>query len=174
MSRAPSAEFELLVRDHAALVARIASTYESRPALVEELAQEIFLSIYRALPSFRGDAAVRTFVARIANNVSVDHVRREARTPREVDVSLASDVPDPDGDQELSTDMALKRARLLQAVRTLDLSLRQVISLHLEGFSNVEIGETLSLTPNNVGVRLHRARSELEKRLVQSSAKVAP
>lgn len=171
MPKVPPADFETLVRDYAALVARIASTYERRPALVDELVQEVFLAVYRALPSFRGEASLKTFVARIANNVCVGHVRRAARRPSEVDVEFASDVPDPDGDQEDRADMALKRDRLVKAVRSLDLPLKQVISLHLEGFSNVEIAEALSLSPNNVGVRLHRARTKLEDTLARTPTK---
>jgi RNA polymerase sigma factor (sigma-70 family) len=163
MKRQPSLDFDQLVRDHAAMVSRIASTYEMRPALAEELTQEIFLAVFRALPAFRGEASLKTFVARIANNVSVDHVRKATRRLKEVDVTHAQDVSDPDSDQEHFADMSLKRDRLVQAVRSLDLPLKQVISLHLEGFSNADIATTLSLKANNVGVRLHRAKSEVSK-----------
>lgn len=168
MSPAAPGEFEKLVRAHAGLVARIAATYERRPALIEELVQEVFLAVYNAFPAYRGEASIRTFIARIAHNVCVDHVRRAARKPREVDVSLAADVADHASDQENETDLALKREQLVRAVRALDLPLRQVIGLHLEGFSNLEIAEILSLSPSNVGVRIHRARTTLEKMITKT------
>lgn len=170
MTPPASADFETLVRAHAGLVARVAATYERRPALIEELVQEVFLAVYQALPAYRGEASVRTFIARIANNVCIDHVRRASRKPREVNAALAADVADPASDHETETDLALKRKRLVQAVRALDLPLRQVIGLHLEGFTNLEIADTLSLSPGNVGVRLHRARTALERMISDTPA----
>lgn len=165
MAGIPRQDFEEIVRTHSGLVARIAATYEKRPALIEELTQEIFIAVLRALPGFRGDASLRTFIARIANNVAIDHVRKSTRKPKEVGVEAAYDLPDPKEGHEALTDMAIKRQRLVEAVRRLDLPLRQVASLHLEGFSNAEIAEALSLTPNNVGVRLHRAKAHIAKTL---------
>ena len=48
------------------MIKRIASSYERQAHLVEELVQDVYLAIWRALPSFRGDSSLRTFVARIA------------------------------------------------------------------------------------------------------------
>ena len=159
----PDPDFDALVREHAAMVSRIAATYEKRRALIEELSQEIFLAVFRALPRFRGEAKLKTFIARIANNVGVDHVRKATRHLKEVEESYASHLPDPESNQERSADLTLKRERLFEAIRTLDISLRQVVGLHLEGFTNAEIADALSLTANNVGVRLHRAKTELSK-----------
>lgn len=161
MSAAP--EFEAIVRDHTPLIARIASTYERRPALIEELTQDVFLAIFRALPSFRGDASLRTFIARIAHNVGVDHVRRATRRPVEQADDILQDKPDLSADAEEQAEKNLARDKLLTAVRALPVVQRQIVSLHLEGFENGEIGEVLGLTPGNVRVRLHRARQTLSE-----------
>ncbi len=155
-------KFEELVQTHAPLVARIASTYERRPALIEELTQEVFLALYRSLPGFRGDASLRTFVARIAHNVCVDHVRQATRRPVETDSDVLVEIPDDADGPEMHADKALARDRLLEAVRNLPVAHRQVISLHLEGFEAGEIGQTLGHTPGNVRVRIHRAREALK------------
>jgi RNA polymerase sigma-70 factor, ECF subfamily len=68
--------FDQIAREHDAMIKRIAMSYEARPHLAEDLVQEIYLAIWRALPSFRGDASLRTFVARIATNRAVTHVMR--------------------------------------------------------------------------------------------------
>lgn len=152
--------FKVWVADHGGLIARIASTYERRPALVEELVQDVLVAIWRAQPSFRGQSSVRTFVARIAHNVCVSHVRR-ADT-----VSLGpldETIPDHGTGPELDVDARLKRDKLLAAIHALPVALRQTMSLHLEGFSGAEIGEALSVTENNVGVRLARARATLQQ-----------
>lgn len=154
--------FEAIVQEHTPFIARIASTYERRPALIEELTQDVFLALYRSLPSFRGEASLRTFLARIAHNVCVDHVRRATRRPVEMGDDTITDMPDDADGPEMRADKAIARDKLLDAVRKLPVIQRQVISLHLEGFEAGEIGQTLGLNPGNVRVRLHRARDTLK------------
>ena len=171
MTGATQLNFEDIVRTHSAMVARIAATYEARPALIEELTQDIFIAVLRALPGFRKEASLKTFIARIANNVAIDHVRKATKRLQEVEVTAAHDIADPIADQETHADLRIKREKLVECVRALDLPLRQVASLHLEGFTNAEIADALSLTANNVGVRLHRAKAELTRRLAPAAKK---
>ncbi|GLQ20781.1 RNA polymerase sigma factor [Algimonas porphyrae] len=154
-------DFETIVREQAPLIGRIASTYERRPALIEELTQDVLLALYRALPTFRGDASLKTFIARITHNVCVDHVRRATCRPAEQGDDALSHMIDPSQSAEEVTDLSLARDRLLTAVRNLPVASRQIVSLHLEGFDNLEIADVLGLTPGNVRVRLHRSKDTL-------------
>ncbi len=144
------------------MIQRIAQTYERRPALVQEVVQEAAFALWRALPNFRGDSSIRTFVGRIAHNVCVSHVRKESKSQYD---ELPEAIPDPGPLLDDKTDQDLRREWLLAAVRELPLSLRPVVTLHLEGFSNTEIAEALALTANNVGVRLTRGRTLLKVRI---------
>jgi RNA polymerase sigma-70 factor (ECF subfamily) len=51
--------------------------------------------------------------------------------------------------------------RLYKAIRTLSETERAIISLHLDGYDNKEISSFLGITPNLVGVKLHRAKQQL-------------
>ena len=73
--------FEALIVEHGAMVARICASYERDPELARELAQDVFLAVWRALPSFRGESSTRTFVARIAQFRAVSHVAARVRVP---------------------------------------------------------------------------------------------
>ena len=73
--------FEQIVREHDSMLRRIASSYEARTHLAQELVQDIYFAIWRALPAYRGDAALRTFVARIATNRAATHVARALKVP---------------------------------------------------------------------------------------------
>ena len=155
-------DFEQIVETYAGLVARIASTYEARHALAEELVQDIFLAVWRALRSFRGDASLKTFVARIAHNVCASHVRREVRRKSEpLEESQLDLAPSAEADAH----EADARARMLDAVRALKLPDRQLITLHLEGFSNREIADVLDISEGNAAVRLTRLRATLKKQV---------
>jgi RNA polymerase sigma-70 factor (ECF subfamily) len=153
-----------IVQDHDRAIRRLASAYERDPGRRQDLVQDIWLALWRALPSFRADCSERTFVYRIAHNRGVTHIQHwSRRRTEELDASapIADGREDPEGD-------AIKRQRqerLQAAVLELPLGLRQVVILALEGLSHREVGEVLGLTENNVAVRLTRARAALTQRL---------
>lgn len=153
--------FDDVVRKHGPMIARIAASHEARPHLAEELMQEIWFAVWRALPSFRGDSSLRSFVARIAGNRAATHVARAVRTPRgeEVDEGL----PDSREDPETAALAHDRHARLLAAVRELPLVTRQVVTLTLEGFGPNEIAAALGITANAVSIRLSRAKEQLRR-----------
>ena len=156
-------ELERVLRTHAAALARLAASYESRPALREELLQDIAFAIWRALPSFRHESSEKTFVMRIATNRALSHLaaRPPAADGLEAAEGLADTMPRPD---ELAARMETA-ARLQGVVRNLPLPLRQVMVLAFEGLSNEDIASVLGLTAGNVGVRLHRGKALLKAAL---------
>ena len=152
--------FRTWVETYAGMVGRIASTYEARPALAEELVQESFMGLWRAMPGFRQEASAKTFIARITHNVCISHVRKAVKAKSgPLHEHMADTAPQP----EDLADTAARRRKLLEAVRALPLQGRQIISLHLEGFTNREIGEALGLSEGNIATRLSRARARLKE-----------
>jgi len=153
--------FERIVADYGGLISRIAMTYEADPALREDLTQQIFLAVWQALPSYRADASLKTFIAKVAQNRSISFVTRQARQPRaaELPERLEDDEPDP----EQSAIHANEREMLLRATRQLALPQREVIILVLEGFTYAEIGDMLNIAPNALALRLSRAKTALRK-----------
>lgn len=158
------AGFATLLAEHAGLLSRIASSYEADPALRDDLLQDIAMALWRALPDWRGESSVKTFMARIAHNRSVTHATGGARRlpTAELDENIA-DAASPGPEEHARRDQ--DRLRLQMAVRGLPLSLRQAVSLALEGFSHQEIADALDIAVNSVGVRLHRARAALKSAL---------
>jgi RNA polymerase sigma factor (sigma-70 family) len=155
--------FERIVAEHGALVSRIAMSYEADPALREDLTQQIFLAVWQALPSFRADSSLRTFIARIAQNRSISFVAKQVRQGpvAEIPDELASSMPTP----EDSAIEASEHRMLLDATRRLPVPQKEVIILVLEGFSYAEIAEMLNIAPNALALRLSRAKAALKKML---------
>lgn len=158
-----AARYDEILRQHGAALRRVAASYEADPSQQEDLYQEILLAVWRALPGFRGDASVRTFVFRIAHNRGLRHGWRAGRLPGAL--SETAVVVDPRPTPEAETVRSERRARLRNAVRSLPPVPRQVVTLSLEGLSHREIGEVLGMTENNVAVRLSRARQALRRAL---------
>ena len=158
--------FEQIVADFGPLISRIAMTYEADPAHREDLVQQIFLAVWQALPSYRADASLKTFIARIAQNRSISFVARQVRQGpvTEIPEHLEADEPDP----EESAIKASERKTLLDATRRLPLPQREVIILVLEGFNYAEIADMLNIAPNALALRLSRAKTSLKKMLEEA------
>jgi RNA polymerase sigma-70 factor (ECF subfamily) len=178
------AEFERLLGTHAGALARLAASYESRPALREELLQDIAFAIWRALPSFRHEASEKTFVMRIATNRAMSHLAARAREKgtegshpfarADADPLVESSAKGCDPFEDTGVrpeEEAVRRQqaeRLVRAVGGLPLPQRQVVVLALEGMDHGEIAAVLGLTAGNVAVRLHRGKGLLRAALEES------
>ena len=164
-------EFERVLKTHAAALSRLAASYESRPAVREELLQDIAFALWRAMPSFRGEASEKTFVLRIATNRALSHIATRQTEKGTHTFSAAekvcvpSEIPDPaPRPDELAARMQ-GALRLQHAVHELPLALRQVLVLAFEGLSHDEIAQVLGLSAGNVAVRLHRGKGLLRQAL---------
>lgn len=153
-------DIETVLREHGSMLARIAGSYESEHARRDDLLQEITMAVWRALPSWRGDASLRTFAARVAHNRAIDHLAREKRAQGD---ELDEHHPDPEASPLRHAEAEQRREDLVAAVRRLPLGQRQVVVLALEGFSQNEIGQALGLEDNTVAQRLSRARRQLQQ-----------
>jgi RNA polymerase sigma-70 factor (ECF subfamily) len=159
--------FTQWMTEYEKLLRHIITGFEAKPAIQDELFQEIALNIWRALPNFRNDSAVKTFVARIAHNVLATHVSKAVKS-----VKIAQDIDELSQDAEhdqtqptpyQSLDKQQRQQRLATSIRQLKLEQQQVITLALEGMSYQEIADVLVITTNLVGVRLQRAKAALIK-----------
>jgi RNA polymerase sigma-70 factor, ECF subfamily len=131
----------------------------------EDLVQQVFVDVYRALPGFRGEAAFSTFLYRIATRAAYDHLSRKQRrrTSVELDEScdeLAADEPSP-------AERAHKRRELERAFELLArLKPKKRIAFVLvvvEGMSLREAAEVVGATPDAVKQRVLHARREIEQ-----------
>lgn len=169
--------FDRVLEEHGGALARLAGVYERDPARREDLLQEICLALWRALPKFRGEASLRTFVFRVAHNRGATHRARRGRERRReapVDQVHAGTLRDPAPGPESVARERERGARLRAAVRGLPLALRQAMVLSLEGLPHREIGEVLGVSENAVAVRLSRARAALREELCGRGAGSAP
>ncbi len=156
-------KIEQQIQQHLPMLERIVASYESRHALQQELLQEVVLAIWQAVDKFQGDASIKTYMARIAQNRCITHVDKAVRTIQgdEWDEQIA--IADESYSQQQQRDQQWQR--LMQQVRTLPLAQKQVISLMLEGFSYKQIADICGLTESNVGVLINRGKAVLQQQI---------
>lgn len=159
--------FEEVTAGFTGLISRIALSYEADPSLRRELIQDVLLAIWIALPNYRGDAALKTFVASIAQKRSISHVTKRAREPRQVELP-----PDLISAALTPAEVALRndqKKQLVNAIQRLALPQREAIVLCLEGFSYSEVAEMLGISTNAAMLRCQRAKNALKMMMEQRS-----
>ena len=165
------ANAEHIFQEMGPALSRVAASYAPAGEEREDLIQDIALGIVMALPRFREECSLRTFVYRIAHNRGLDHAwKRKQKRERGVDTPATGEdatasVHCRELSPEQTTDNRKKLEQFSQALRKLPVKQRQVMTLALEGLTHGEIGEVLGIQENNVSVRLHRARAELKTAL---------
>eukprot|EP01037_Dinobryon_pediforme_P027246 gene27246-30072_t len=163
MAYRPDPVFQDVVQSYSGLISRIAYSYELDPGLREDLIQEMLMAIWRALPAFRDQSSLKTYVASIAQKRAITHVARRVRVPitREVSEDWADSEILPD-EAAIATD---QRRRLRDALQALTQAQRETALLMLEGMSFAEIGETLGISPNAATLRCQRAKAALIEKM---------
>lgn len=138
-----------------------------------DLSQDVFLKLWRALPSFRGECSVASFVMKIAKNTMLDELRRKntrqtisTTTENEDGEPEEYDIPDPspDSNPPEAFDRSERIRIVREAIAELNDEHREVVLMRdIQGFSYEQIGEILSLEAGTVKSRLFRARNALKK-----------
>jgi RNA polymerase sigma-70 factor (ECF subfamily) len=144
-------------------------------AVAEELAQEVFLRVYRSRQSYRAEAKFTTWLYRIATNLGVNHARDTKYERAAQNVYL--DQPDPEtgttpdvADQTASVEQELVKDERMRAIRQHVLALperqRTAVLMHkYQGLDYKQIGEVLKLSESATKSLLFRAYQTLRERL---------
>ncbi len=154
-------DFEDIIEQHSEMVTRIIASYERDIEIRKDLMQDVFIAVWRALPSFRGEGELRAFIARIARNRCISHIAKAVKEPQKLELQpdLKSATPNPE--QTLQEEQ--EYARLLAAVQSLPLQIKEVAILALEGLKYQEIALILGISVNAVTLRYKRAKKILKK-----------
>jgi len=155
------ARYSDIVRIHGGLIWRVCESYEHDPDLAKDLFQDCLFALWKALDTYRGEASLKTFTARIAHNRGISHAVRAASQPRTF--PLEPDRRDNSASPEDQMHTALKRSKVLAAVTSLPLDWRPIITMTLEDFTPHEIAEVLGISANSVSIRLTRAKKRLSE-----------
>lgn len=158
--RGDEGAFAALVRHYDTGLRRLAYRLLGDRARMDDALQEAYLSAYRALPRFRGDSSLGTWLYRIAYNACLDELKR---TREVVDLESVRDRAQADGDP---IDALSLRQTLAAALTALPLEDRTAVLLvDANGFDYRSAAEVLGIPEGTVASRLNRARAALRQTL---------
>ena len=161
--------WEQIVRQHWRKVFNLAYKFVGRHDEAEDLTQDIFLKIFKALNTFDRRANFQTWIISISRNLCIDHyrsVRKERQTiAREVDTTDLQPASRERTPYALAEHQDL-RAQLKQALEMLPTTLRTAVVLRdLQELSYQEIADHLGLPEGTVKSRINRGRTELARQI---------
>jgi len=160
-SAGEAAAFAALVRRYQRTVFSIALRMLGDRHRAEDLAQEVFLQLYRSLDTLGSDAHLAFWLRKVAVNRAIDRIRQEARYENEP-LTEAADVAGETG----AADPLLQR-RMADLVSQLPPAARAVVVLrYQEDLDPVDIASTLDMPINTVKSHLKRSLTSLRARVL--------
>ena len=161
------ADFDTIVEKHSDFVYNVAFRMMGKPEDAEDVAQDAFISAYRAFDRFRGESRVTTWLYRITVNAALMKLRKEKRARTLTQTGLEDmDVVSWDATPERAAVTSELGEKLQEGMGRLQPDLRAAIILRdVEGLSNAEAAEILDITVSALKSKLHRGRVLLRKYL---------
>jgi RNA polymerase sigma-70 factor (ECF subfamily) len=131
------------------------------PDVAADIAQEVWIQIFRALPSYRGDSQFSTWAHRIAVNRTLNALRKTRRL-----ANIETEVQEDSVSVEPDHDRTFVAQSIEEAAAKLSPGARAVFMLHdVEGYTHEEIAEELGITTGGSKSQLFKARAKLRKLL---------
>jgi len=150
--------FEEIYREHLGLIAKVTHAFALEQTDREDLFQEILVAVWQALPRFKEQSKLSTYVYRVALSCALNWKRSRQRYRHKIDC-FAHELPDLG---EPADPRTAERLRWLYSkIHQLPPIDRTLVLLHLDQLSYDEITAITGLSKSNIGVRLHRIKQQL-------------
>ena len=150
-------EFVRLIQQHSGIIYKIINLYVDDQEDKRDLHQEILLQAWKSYQRFKGNSSFATWLYKVSLN-TVLTFNKKARKHSELqanDRAITENAADKKEQSEL----------LYYLVRQLNEVDRMIMTLHLEGYKNLEIADITGLKVNHINVKLHRLKSQIIEQL---------
>lgn len=165
--------FASLFHAHKGKVYSVCLRMTNNTAEAEDLTQEAFMQVFRKLSTFRGDAALSSWLYRIAVNTVLMHFRKKNRRYVSLDEAYKNDkhLLRECGSKDKHLSGCVYRIALTRAIGELPDGYRQIFLLHeVGGYEHQEIADLLDCSIGNSKSQLHKAKRKIREFLGQAGA----
>jgi RNA polymerase sigma-70 factor (ECF subfamily) len=172
--------YRQLFEQHAARVYNVALKILGNEQDAEEVTQDVFVTLWKKAKSIRGESKLSTWLHRVAVNMAINARKKGGMLSTLKQILSLEDSPELEISAAESTrpdrqvEMKSARMELAELMSRLPTSQRQAYLLHkLEGLSYKEIAEQMNTTVSAVESLMHRAKTKLQKVMIQQHRKGA-
>ncbi|MFV0267974.1 MAG: RNA polymerase sigma factor, partial [Draconibacterium sp.] len=160
--------FRFLVSKYQRLVVHVVGRIVQQQDEMEDICQEVFIKVFKTLSKFRGESKLSTWIATIAYNTAITHLRKRSRRGElsyNEEPKLIGMEADTGQNQQVVEKEEIKK-HLLKLIETLPVHYRTVLTLyHLEEFSYREIVDITGMPEGTIKSYLNRARMILKGKM---------
>lgn len=159
-------EFVQLVRDNNGLILKVCNLYAATVQDRQDLYQEIVVQLWRAIPKFRHESKLTTWMYRVALNTAISDYRKQQRSIATSDIDLfTKEIANPDE----YADKEEKLKLLYAAISHLSDIEKAIVMLYLDDKPYEEMEDILGINQNNLRVKMNRIKEKL-RQLTKSEA----
>ncbi len=159
--------FKKIVEENKGRIDRICRYYAPSEEDSKDMCQEVLVNIWKSLDSYRGEAAISTWIYRIAVNTSLSQSGKAFKQFKlRVDADMQNLGALLDEDETERRELLEMQFEALQTeINQLSVIDKALISLMLEDLSGKEIANIIGITEPNVRVKIHRIKETLREAL---------
>ena len=150
-------DFDQLYQEFSPRIYKLCLSYSGDKLFADDLHQETWIAVWNSLPKFRGESKIGTWIYRIGINTCLVGLKKEKNKDQNSESILSKLV------YEETQDNSKEINRLYESISKLKESERIIITLVLEEKSYEEIAEITGITENNLRVKIHRIKKELQE-----------
>jgi len=164
--------FRKILEGHYSLIYSVVHGIARERAETEDIVQEVFMKIFRALPDFRGEARLSTWIYRIARNEAINAI--EKRRPISVPFEDCEDLAIEEDNPEAAHRKKIAREQIERLMDRLDEKQRIAIELRYAGDKSYEeIAEIMDLPLGTVKTHIYRAKLSLRRMMIGAGVEAA-
>ena len=146
-----------LIQEHAGIIFKVIHLYIDDMEDRKDVHQEILIQTWKSYVQFKGHSKFSTWLYKVAlNTVLTWQKKHKRREEVRKDIPTDSQVEVPDNP------IRDKLYLLVKALNEID---RMIMTLHLDGYQNIEIAEITGMKVNNINVKLHRLKNQIIEQL---------
>lgn len=152
-------EFVSLIEQHQGIINKVSRMYCDQEECRNDLFQDILLQLWKSYPSFSNKSKFSTWMYRVALNTAIAQFRKDKKNTEDCKSEFPVNIPE----EETYKDQEERRALVQKAISKLSKAEKAVVILYMDDYPYEEIAEITGMTISNVGVKINRIKTKLQK-----------
>ncbi|HAF29611.1 MAG TPA: RNA polymerase subunit sigma-70 [Bacteroidales bacterium] len=152
-------EFVSLIEKHQGIIYKVSRMYCDKEECQQDLFQDILVQLWQSFPTFNRQSKFSTWMYRVALNTAIAQFRKDQKVNEDSISDLPAHIPEDESYKEKED-----RIELVQkAINKLNNAEKAIIMLYMDDYSYEEISEISGISVSNVGVKINRIKTKLQK-----------
>lgn len=152
-------DFISLIEQHQGIIYKVSKMYCDKEECRQDLFQDILVQLWQSYPSFNNNSKFSTWMYKVALNTALAQFKKEKKKPEESVSNIPTNIIEEDSYKEKEN----QRELIQKAISKLNKAEKAIIILYMDDYSYEEIAEITGITTSNVGVKINRIKTKLQK-----------